>query len=423
MIAKYVERMLIARRVTSESAARRRRPRDQGHRGGPPGGGRGRRGPGERGRHHLRRQQGHPRAAGVHDPLHQRRDLRADAGGRPRPAPAAADDRPQHRAPCGPRSRSAWTRGTGSPPASRPRTAPPRSPSSSTPPPQRPTWCAPATCSRCATPRAACCAAPGTPRPPWTWPGWPGCRRRACCAEVVNDDGTMARLPELRAFADEHGLALISIEQLIEYRRRTERQLSRQARDPDPERATAQWQAFGYRHEIDGTEHIALVLGDVGDGEGVLVQAALGVPDRRRVRLAALRLRRAAGRGDGGHRGRGPRGRALPARARGPRDRAAEQAAGLRAAGRRRRHRGRQPRARPAGGRPRVLAPARRSSPTWACARCACSPTTRPRSPAWPAAAWTSPAGSRWPSAVTPDNLRYLIAKRDRLGHEIRRSQ
>ena len=41
-------------------------------------------------------------------------------------------------------------------------------------------------------------------------------------AEIVNDDGTMARLSRLREFADEHGLALISIEQLIEYRRRTE---------------------------------------------------------------------------------------------------------------------------------------------------------------------------------------------------------
>ena len=39
----------------------------------------------------------------------------------------------------------------------------------------------------------------------------------------MNDDGTMARLPELREFADDHGLALISIEQLIDYRRRTER--------------------------------------------------------------------------------------------------------------------------------------------------------------------------------------------------------
>ena len=48
-------------------------------------------------------------------------------------------------------------------------------------------------------------------------------------AEVVNDDGTMARLPELRAFADEHGLALISIAQLIEYRRHTERMVRRVA--------------------------------------------------------------------------------------------------------------------------------------------------------------------------------------------------
>jgi 3,4-dihydroxy 2-butanone 4-phosphate synthase / GTP cyclohydrolase II len=89
--------------------------------------------------------------------------------------------------------------------------------------------------------------------------------------EVVNDDGTMARLPELREFADTHELALISIEQLIEYRRRTERQLSRQARTKIPN-AYGQWQAFGYRHEIDGTEYVALVLGDVTDGADVLTR-------------------------------------------------------------------------------------------------------------------------------------------------------
>ena len=89
--------------------------------------------------------------------------------------------------------------------------------------------------------------------------------------EVVNDDGTMARLPELREFADTHGLALISIEQLIEYRRRTEHQLSRQARTKIPN-AYGQWQAFGYRHEIDGTEYVALVLGDVTDGADVLTR-------------------------------------------------------------------------------------------------------------------------------------------------------
>jgi len=89
--------------------------------------------------------------------------------------------------------------------------------------------------------------------------------------EVVNEDGTMARLPELREFADTHELALISIEQLIEYRRRTERQLSRQARTKIPN-AYGQWQAFGYRHEIDGTEYVALVLGDVTDGVDVLTR-------------------------------------------------------------------------------------------------------------------------------------------------------
>jgi 3,4-dihydroxy 2-butanone 4-phosphate synthase/GTP cyclohydrolase II len=90
-------------------------------------------------------------------------------------------------------------------------------------------------------------------------------------AEVVNDDGTMARLPQLREFADTHGLALISIEQLIEYRRRTERQLTRQARTQIPN-AHGLWQAYGYRHKIDGTEYVALVLGDVGDGTDVLTR-------------------------------------------------------------------------------------------------------------------------------------------------------
>ena len=90
-------------------------------------------------------------------------------------------------------------------------------------------------------------------------------------AEVVNDDGTMARLPELREFATTHGLALISIEQLIEYRRRTERQLTRQAQTRLPN-AFGLWHAYGYRHEIDATEYLALALGDVAGGEDVLTR-------------------------------------------------------------------------------------------------------------------------------------------------------
>ncbi len=82
-------------------------------------------------------------------------------------------------------------------------------------------------------------------------------------AEVVNDDGTMTRLPGLRAFADEHGLALISIAQLIEYRRHFEQMVTRVVETTVPNQY-GQWQAFGYLNSMDGTEHLALVLGDLG---------------------------------------------------------------------------------------------------------------------------------------------------------------
>ena len=84
-------------------------------------------------------------------------------------------------------------------------------------------------------------------------------------AEVVNDDGTMTRLPGLRAFADEHGLALISIAQLIEYRRHSERMVTRVVQTTVPNQY-GQWQAIGYLNSLDGTEHFALVLGDIESG-------------------------------------------------------------------------------------------------------------------------------------------------------------
>ena len=80
--------------------------------------------------------------------------------------------------------------------------------------------------------------------------------------EVIGDDGTMLRLPALREFADEHGLALISIEQLIEHRRRTERLVTRVAETVIPN-AYGNWRAYGYRSDMDGAEHLALVLGEI----------------------------------------------------------------------------------------------------------------------------------------------------------------
>ncbi|GII02393.1 riboflavin biosynthesis protein RibBA [Planobispora takensis] len=91
-------------------------------------------------------------------------------------------------------------------------------------------------------------------------------------AEVVNDDGTMKRLPELRVFCDEHDLALVSIEQLVEFRRRTERMVTRVAETTIPNRH-GMWRAYGYSSSLDGGEHMALVYGELGDGEDVLVRA------------------------------------------------------------------------------------------------------------------------------------------------------
>jgi 3,4-dihydroxy 2-butanone 4-phosphate synthase/GTP cyclohydrolase II len=82
--------------------------------------------------------------------------------------------------------------------------------------------------------------------------------------EVVNDDGTMKRGPELREFADEHGLALISIDDLVHHRRRTENHVVRVAETRLPTRH-GEFLAFGYRITIDDSEHVALVVGDPAD--------------------------------------------------------------------------------------------------------------------------------------------------------------
>lgn len=89
--------------------------------------------------------------------------------------------------------------------------------------------------------------------------------------EVVNDDGTMKRAPELREFADEHGIAMISIEELVRYRRRHEMHVERVAETTLP----TEWgdfAAYGYRITIDDSEHLALVYGDISGDEPVLTR-------------------------------------------------------------------------------------------------------------------------------------------------------
>lgn len=84
----------------------------------------------------------------------------------------------------------------------------------------------------------------------------------ALCEIVSEQDPTdMARFDELREFADTHGLVMISIDQLIAYRRRHERFVSRVTETRLPTEF-GEFHAVGYRNDIDGTEHVALVAGD-----------------------------------------------------------------------------------------------------------------------------------------------------------------
>ncbi|HEV2087985.1 MAG TPA: bifunctional 3,4-dihydroxy-2-butanone-4-phosphate synthase/GTP cyclohydrolase II [Cryptosporangiaceae bacterium] len=81
--------------------------------------------------------------------------------------------------------------------------------------------------------------------------------------EIVNDDGSMARLPDLEIFAKEHGLTLLAIADLIAHRRRHEKQVERVAEARIPT-AHGTFHAIGYRSTFDGAEHIALVRGGIG---------------------------------------------------------------------------------------------------------------------------------------------------------------
>ncbi|WJY68125.1 bifunctional 3,4-dihydroxy-2-butanone-4-phosphate synthase/GTP cyclohydrolase II [Corynebacterium auris] len=94
----------------------------------------------------------------------------------------------------------------------------------------------------------------------------------ALCEIVSEQDPTeMARGPELRAFAHAHGLKMISIEQLIAYRRHRERFVERTVVTHLPTEF-GDFDAYGYRNVVDGTEHIALVKGDIAGARELLVR-------------------------------------------------------------------------------------------------------------------------------------------------------
>jgi 3,4-dihydroxy 2-butanone 4-phosphate synthase/GTP cyclohydrolase II len=89
--------------------------------------------------------------------------------------------------------------------------------------------------------------------------------------EILSADGTMARRPELERFAAEHGLAFITVAQLVEYRLAKERLVHRvaEARLPTP---FGEFCVIGYRNDVDQAEHVALVFGEVAGRRDVLVR-------------------------------------------------------------------------------------------------------------------------------------------------------
>ncbi|HVQ42325.1 MAG TPA: bifunctional 3,4-dihydroxy-2-butanone-4-phosphate synthase/GTP cyclohydrolase II, partial [Vicinamibacterales bacterium] len=89
--------------------------------------------------------------------------------------------------------------------------------------------------------------------------------------EVMNDDGTMARVPELTKFARKHGLLMITIADLISYRMRTEG-LVRRVASADLPTVQGAFRVHAFESLIDDQTHVALVRGDIGDGRDVLVR-------------------------------------------------------------------------------------------------------------------------------------------------------
>jgi len=93
----------------------------------------------------------------------------------------------------------------------------------------------------------------------------------AVICEIMNEDGTMARLPDLREFAIKHGLKIISVADLINYRMQHEKHVRCLAapRLPTP---YGDFRAHAYKSDITGEEHVALVMGEVGEDDEVLVR-------------------------------------------------------------------------------------------------------------------------------------------------------
>jgi 3,4-dihydroxy 2-butanone 4-phosphate synthase/GTP cyclohydrolase II len=93
----------------------------------------------------------------------------------------------------------------------------------------------------------------------------------AVICEIMNEDGTMARLPDLREFAVHHGLKIISVADIIKYRMQTEKHVHCLA-SPKLPTDYGEFRVFAYKSDITGEEHVALVKGEIAEADEVLVR-------------------------------------------------------------------------------------------------------------------------------------------------------
>ena len=99
-----------------------------------------------------------------------------------------------------------------------------------------------------------------------------GCTPAGVICEVMNEDGSMARMPDLRKFAEEHGLRIVSIRDLVEYRMHRERLVKRVGETRMPLRSGGEFTAIAYRNTMNGDTHIAMVKGEIRSDVPVLVR-------------------------------------------------------------------------------------------------------------------------------------------------------
>jgi 3,4-dihydroxy 2-butanone 4-phosphate synthase / GTP cyclohydrolase II len=99
-----------------------------------------------------------------------------------------------------------------------------------------------------------------------------GLKPAGVICEVMNEDGRMARLPDLEVFAQKHGLKIVTIADLIKYKMRAEKFVRRVVDARLPTRDAGEFRVVGYDNEVDGKEHVALVQGDISPDDVVLVR-------------------------------------------------------------------------------------------------------------------------------------------------------